>query len=176
MDIFITEVISNTTVNRVLQEIITKKDNDKKKDIMVYIDSQGGGLESGYALYEILKLSGRKIITYAINECFSCAVTVFLAGEERYATNYSNFMVHEPYHEHEHDEETSIAMTTTAYRKYLKELQGATNEYFKLISKHTTLTPQRIKKYIQKTESGDWYFRSSLAKKLGFVTKIGIPF
>ena len=81
-------------------------------------------------------------------------------------------MVHEPYHEHDKE---SI-MTTNSYKKYLKELQGATSEYFKLISKHTTLTPPRIKKYIQKSESGEWYFRSNLAKKLGFVTKIGIPF
>ena len=177
MDIFITDVISNATVNRVLQEIIQKKETkdtkEDKKKIVVYINSQGGDVESGYALYEIFKLSGLKIITYAINEVFSSAITVYLAGDERYATNYSNFMVHEPYHEY--DEDSNTTMTTKSYKKYLKELQGATNEYFKLICKHTVLTPQRLKRYIARAESGDWYFRAALAKKLGFVTKIGAP-
>lgn len=174
MDIFVTDAISNNMVNRILQEILLlKRAPEKEKNIIVYINSQGGDVESGYAIYEILKLSGYKIITYAVNEVFSSAITIFLAGDERYATNYSHFMVHEPYHEY--DEEISTAMTTKSYKKYLKELQGATNEYFKLICKHTSLTPQKIKNYISKTESGDWYFRTNMAKKLGFVTKVGVP-
>jgi len=173
MDIFISGIISNTTVNHVLQEIL-KKEKLQSKTVTVYINSQGGDVESGYAIYEILKLSGLKVITYAISKVFSSAITVYLAGEERYATNYSNFMVHEPYHIY--DEEDVIEMTTTSYKKYLKELQGATNEYFKLISKHTKVTPQTIKKYIAKETEGDWYFQAEIAKKLGFVTKIGVPF
>lgn len=172
MEIFVTDIISNVLVNRVVQEIITKKDQEKNKDktIVVYINSPGGELECGYALYEILKLTGYKIVTYAITECFSSAVTVYLAGDERYAMAYSTFMVHEPYHEYDNE----INLTTKSYRKYLKELQGVTNEYFKLISKHTILTPQKIKQIITK-EKGDWYFTSDVAKKLGFVTKISPP-
>lgn len=174
MDIFITEAITNNTVNRVLQEILLlKKAPEKEKYLTVYVNSQGGDVESGYALYEMFRLSGYKIITCAVNEVFSSAVTVFLAGDERYATNYSHFMVHEPYHEYADDSGTT--MTTKSYRKSLRELQDATNEYFKLICKHTSLTPQKIKNYISRTESGDWYFKSTTAKKLGFVTRIGIP-
>ena len=82
---------------------------------MVYINSPGGEVECGYALYEILKLTGYKIITYAINECFSSAITVYLAGDERCATTYSTFMVHEPYHEY--DNETNL--TTKSYKMSL---------------------------------------------------------
>jgi len=169
MDILITETINNATVNRVLKEILDKKQD---QEIAVYINSHGGEVECGYAIYELLKLSGRKIITYAVNEVFSCAIVIFLAGDERYATNYTNFMVHEPYHEYEEDS----SMNSKEYKKYLKEIIKTTDDYFKLISKHTTLTPQRIKKYVQQAEGGEWYFKSSLAKKLGFVTKIGLPF
>jgi ATP-dependent Clp protease protease subunit len=171
MDIFILEPITNNVVNRVLQEIVANKAN-KDSTLMVYINSVGGDVESAYAIYEILKLSGRKVITYAVSEIFSCAVTVYLAGDERYATEYSNFMIHEPYHEFEQDE-NGLNMTTTSYKRNLKELEEVTNEFFKLISRNTTLTPQRIKNFIHKSKNGDWYFRSGFAKKIGMVTKIG---
>lgn len=169
MDILITETITNATVNRVLKEIL---DHKRDPEITVYVNSQGGEVEAGYAIYEILKLSQKRIITYAVNEVFSCAIIIFLAGDDRCASNYSNFMIHEPYHAHE--EESSI--DSKSYKKYLKELRKTTDDYFKLITKHTTLTPQRIKKYIQQSEEGEWYFKTALAKKLGLVTRIGVPF
>jgi ATP-dependent Clp protease protease subunit len=173
MDIFILEPISNTTVNHVLQEIIKQKES-KDEDLRVYLNSPGGDVQAGYAIYELLKLSGRKVITYAINEVFSCAVAIYLAGEERYATNYSQFMIHEPYHEFEQDDNSGLSMTTSSYKKNLKELEEVTNEYFKVISKHTALTPQKIKNAISKTKSGDWYITAVQAKKFSIVTKIGV--
>ena len=172
MDILITEAISNNTVNRVLQEILIKSDTDKESDIRVYINSPGGDVESGYALYEMLKLLTRRVCTYAVNEVMSSAITVYLAGEERYATNYSNFMIHAPFHELESE---GVSMTTDSYKKNLKELEASTNEYFKMISSNTALTPQKIREYINKT-NGEWYFKGVMAKKLGIVTKIGVPF
>lgn len=169
MDILITEAITNATVTHVLKEILAKKDD--KKVITLYINSPGGDVDAGYAIYDILRLSGRKIITYAVSEVFSCAIILYLAGDERYASNYSNFMVHEPYDEYDKD----ASITTKEYTKSLKELQVTTDDYFKLISKHTTLTPTKIKNYVKRAEDGEWYFKTAMAKKLGFVTKIGIP-
>jgi len=171
MYICINEEITNATVNRILEILLTKDKEDKI--IVVFVNSQGGDVDSSYAIYELLRLSGCKIITYTINECFSSAVIVFLAGEERYATDYSTFMIHEPFHEYESKGATT--MTANSYKINLKELQENTDEYFKLISKHSILTPQKIKTYIAKSEEGDWYIKSSQAKKLGLVTKIGVP-
>lgn len=169
MDIVIAEAISDATVSRVLKEILAKKDD---QEIVVYVDSEGGDVECGYAIYEMLTLSNRRVVTYAVNKVFSCAVTIFLAGDERYASNYSNFMIHEPYHAYDED----ANLTSKSYKKNLKELRKTTDDYFKLIAKHTVLTLPRIKKYVQQAEGGEWYFKTSLAKKLGFVTKIGLPF
>jgi len=176
MDILIAEPITNATVNRVLQEILDRKNSEVglvDDNIVVYINSPGGDVEASYALYELLKLTGRKIYTYAINEVFSCAVVIYLAGAERYATNYSHFMIHEPYHEL--SDESGVNMTTSAYKRNLEELEDATNEYFKLIAQNTDLTNQKIRNYINKTKSGEWHFRGEMAKKVGIVTKIDVP-
>lgn len=168
MHLVIAEPITNVTVNRVLAEILAQKEDP---EIIVYVNSQGGDVDGGYAIYEMLRLSNKKIITHALNEVFSCAITIYLAGDERYAQNYSNFMIHEPFHEFTQE----ISMASAEYRRHLKELKKTTEEYFKLICKVTKLTPQRIKKYVAAAEGGDWYFKPALAKKLGFVTKIGMP-
>lgn len=172
MDILITESITMETANRVLQEMLTKRDTDKRKDIVVYINSHGGELEAGYAIYEMLKCSERKIITCGVGEIYSCALILFLAGAERYAINSTKFMIHEARHIHEDDP----SLTTKEYEKYLKEIQGDTKGYFDLIAKNTRLTTQQIKKHIQKAANGDWNFDVTLAKKLDIVTKIGMPF
>ena len=173
MDIIITESITAETAHRVLQEMLLKRDKEEEpKDIIVYISSRGGELEPGYAIYEMLKCSGRKIITCGIGEVYSCAVALFLAGDERYATSRTKFMIHEV--RHIHGDESSL--TTKEYEKYLKELQDDTAKYFKLISENSKLTPARIKKYLQKAKDGDWHFDVNQAKKFGFVTKVGMPF
>jgi ATP-dependent Clp protease protease subunit len=168
MEILIAEPITEATVNRILAELIMKKEDDL---IVAYINSPGGDVEVAYAIYELFKLSGKQIVTYAVNNIFSCAVVIYLAGDERYASNYSNFMIHEPYHEY--SEEAGLG--SREYKKQLKSIRKTTDDYFKLISRHTTLSPQKIKKYIQTSEEGDWYFKTPLAKKLGLVTKVGLP-
>lgn len=174
MNIFITEDISNTTANRVLQEILKVREAEIEKEksiINVHINSHGGDLEAGYAIYDILRLSGYTINTFAISEVFSSAIIIYLAGDSRYATNYSSFMIHEPRHEYDKDDKDSMSANT--YRRNLKELQIATNEYYKLISKHTTLTPQQLKNFC--SNGRDCYFKTQEAKKWGLVTNVGIP-
>lgn len=168
MEILIAEPISDETVNRIVAEMLIKKEDP---EIIVYLNSHGGDVEAGYAIYELFKLSGKNIVTYAVNSVFSCAIVIYLAGDERYASNYSNFMIHEPYHAY--SEEAGLG--SKEYRQQLKSIKKTTDEYFKLISKHTSLTPEKIRKYLQTTEEGDWYFKSPLAKTLGIVNKIGLP-
>lgn len=179
MNIFITEDISQQVVNRVLNDILINQrsrklsdEKEDKKEIVVYLNSKGGDIEAGYSLYEILKLSGYKIITFAISEVYSSAVMVYLAGDERFATNYSCFMIHEPYHDYSNDDKDPMSISD--YRKNLKELQLSRNEYFKLICKHTSFTQQRLKNFCNNGRS--WYLRTPEAKKWGLVTKVGTPF
>jgi len=169
MNIFITGFIDNNTVNRVLYDIINCPEDEDT--IVVYINSIGGEGECDYAIYEALRLSGKKIITYAVQDIFSAAITIFLAGEERYAHNFSAFMIHEPYH----DDESNDKRTVDTYRHTMNELKKSTTTYFKLISDRTELTPAKIHAHTKKAKDGDWFFDTKTAKALKLVTKIGLP-
>lgn len=165
MNIIIAEEISNATVTYVLKEMLT---NSKDPQINVYINSEGGELDAAYAIYELLRLSGKRVITYALNNVCSAAVVIYLASDERLASNYSTFMIHEPSHEYG----DGARFGTTKYKNNIKDLNKITEDYFKLIAKHTSLTIIRIK---NATADTDWYFKTAHAKKLGLVTKIGLP-
>lgn len=169
MNIFIQDAIANATVNQLLTAILQGDPDDP--DIVVYINSPGGEIDASYAMYDILRLSGKHIITFAVNEIFSCAIVIYLAGDERFATNYSNFMVHEPFHEYG----TDATVTKNQYQRNLKELSSATQEYLSLISNRTKISVPKMKQYMAEAPQNEWFFKTKVAKKYGFVTKIGVP-
>jgi len=168
MNLFITGYITEKTLNRVLFEIITCPEEEEA--IVVYINSHGGEGEYDYAIYEALRLSGKSIITYAAQDVYSAAITVFLAGDMRYAHNYSQFMIHEPYHD-----DNSEKTTVTTYKHALTELKKSTTAYYKLITDRCDLTTAKIQGYTKKALNGDWFFDTKTAKSLKLVTDIGLP-
>lgn len=173
MRLAIMEPITNETVNKVVHEVLLSKANRRDPTIYVYLNSPGGDVDAGYAIYETLRLSGKNIITYAANNVFSCAVIIYLAGELRFANEYSNFMIHEPYHEI--CGEGSSKLNLDEYKKSIDDLTTCIDGYIKLITKRTGLSAAKIKKYIKDAPDGDWYFKTDLAIKLGIVHHIGMP-
>jgi len=167
----IMEPISNETVNRVLEEVLIGRSNRRDPNIFVYINSPGGDVAAGYAIYETLRLSGKRVITYAVNHVYSCAVLIYMAGDVRCANEHSSFMIHEPYHELGDDK-----MNVKAYQKNMEELTECIDGFFDVLCRGTPhLTPAKVKKYLQKAPEGDWYFKSDVAKRLGIVHEIGMP-
>jgi ATP-dependent protease ClpP protease subunit len=64
--------------------------------LIVHINSIGGDVNEGFAIHDVLKASGKKIITQVEGLCASIATIVALAGEERRMTSNSEFMIHCP--------------------------------------------------------------------------------
>jgi ATP-dependent Clp protease protease subunit len=166
----ITEPITHETVNKVLELVLMSKGNRRDDKIFLYINSPGGDIDAGYAIYELLRLSGKKIITYAINQVYSCAVLVYLAGDYRFANNHSMFLIHEPYHEISDDK-----LTIKGYKENIEDLNECVNGFFKILCERSELTMDKIKKALQKSPEGDWFLKIEQAKKLGIVHEIGLP-
>lgn len=168
MNLFIMGIIDDRMVNHTVKKIVEAPPEDPT--IVVYINSTGGEDNCDYAIYQALKLSGKQIITYAANNVFSAAVIIYLAGEYRYAHQYSRFMIHEVYHGENPDKKTA-----GNYVKGAAELRKLTGVYFKLIADNTKLTIPQIKKFVIKAPEQDWDFDTKTAKKFGLVTHLGLP-
>lgn len=170
MKLAIHEPINNEIANRILEEVLKARSCRRDPNIFLYINSPGGDVDAGYSIYESLRMSGKRVITYATNNVYSCAVLIYLAGEYRFAHNHSSFMIHEPYHETGDDR-----MTSKNYSRNLNELNECIDNFFSLICSRCNLTMPKLKKFLQKAPDGEWYFRTDLAMKLGIVHEIGLP-
>ena len=68
----------------------------KADTLVVHIHSRGGNVNDGFAIHDMLKNSGKKIVTIIEGLCASIATVIALAGEERKMTRNSDFMIHNP--------------------------------------------------------------------------------
>jgi len=81
------------TLRDVKDQLAEGKDAD---EFHVHINSKGGGVDEGFAIHDLLKTSGKKIVTYVEGMCASIATIIFLAGEERHITENSTGLIHFP--------------------------------------------------------------------------------
>ena len=139
--------------------------------LFLYINSIGGCTRSALAFYDILRVlsdeKGIEIITQAFDEVYSAAVVLFLAGDQRYATSYTTFLIHEV------SVEESKRKHAEGYKSTALELEKETQILFDLIKKRTKLTQSMIKKKVKAAKENDWIFGVEEAVKFNIVTEQG---
>jgi ATP-dependent Clp protease, protease subunit len=80
------------------KDINNQLTNNKEADtLIVHINSQGGDVYEGFAIHDILRATGKTIITVAEGMVASIATVPFLAGGERRITENSELMIHNPF-------------------------------------------------------------------------------
>ena len=168
MMFYVNNFISHLTLKRFVHFMHEDFGGDT---LYLYINSIGGCTRSALALYEILRVlsddKGIKIITQAFDECYSAALVLFLAGDERYATAYSRFLIHEV------SVEESKSKQAEGYKSTALELEKETQILFDLIKSRTKLTQAIIKKKVKTAKDNDWIFDVEEAFKFNVVTNTG---
>lgn len=101
----LSDTLNNETcgiLSFVILQIIAKDNNNemttknyKRQPIKLYINSDGGDVNDTFGLISIIKKSKTPIYTYCTGYAYSSAFYLFIAGHERFAYDYSIFMVHQ---------------------------------------------------------------------------------
>lgn len=128
--------------------------------IILYINSEGGDLWGGWALFDALELAkahGFKVITVAIGKVQSAATIPFLAGEPKLTTPNAIFTIHEA--------SSWLSGKTSEQKDYLNFLSQCEKRYIELVTSRSKITPRMIR---AKAYRKDWNFTASEAVKLGF--------
>lgn len=68
---------------------------ESRKPIVIYINSPGGCVTSGYALIDAIQASKTPIITVNLGICYSMGLLIYLAGHKRYAMPHATFLMHD---------------------------------------------------------------------------------
>lgn len=96
--IFISDEINDTTANLVVAQLLFLEAEDPDKDIQLYINSPGGSITSGFAIYDTMQYIKPDVSTISVGMCASMGAFLLAAGEQgkRFALPNSEVMIHQP--------------------------------------------------------------------------------
>jgi len=96
--VFIGTEINDQVANTVIAQLLFLRAEDPKKDVNIYVNSPGGLLTSGLAIYDTMKFMGYDINTYCLGLAASMAALILSAGTKgkRFALPNSRIMLHQP--------------------------------------------------------------------------------
>ena len=97
--IFLDGEINDQTADLVIAQLLFLEQENPKKDINLYINSVGGSVTAGLAIYDTIKYISSPVKTICIGQAASMAAVILAAGEkgERYLLPSSRVMIHQPF-------------------------------------------------------------------------------
>lgn len=160
--IFIGTPIDDMVANLVIAQMLFLQMEEPKKDIHLYINSPGGVVTGGIAIYDTMNFLQCDIQTYCIGMAASMSTVLLAAGTKgkRFALPNSRVMIHQP-SGGAGGQTADIAIAAKEILRWRKTL----NE---VISKHTGKTPEQV----EKDSDRDYYMSAPEAKAYGIVDHV----
>lgn len=129
-------------------------------EIHVYINSTGGSVSEGLAIYNVLKNQKAKIHTYDCGFACSAASVVFMAGEERVMFDSSLLMIHNAW--------TYASGNAATFRKQADDLDTITQASVKAYMEKVSISEEEVKRMMD----NETWISAEQAKEYGFATRI----
>ena len=163
--IFLGTPINDEVANNVMAQLIFLEYENPEKDITLYINSPGGYVSAGLAIYDTMQQVRPNIATICIGNCASMAAVLLAAGTKgkRYALPHSRIMLHQP----------SGAATgqSTDIQITAKEIIRTKDTLAEIVAKHTGKSIDEVR---EKTDR-DFYMGPEEAKAFGVIDEVFVP-
>lgn len=155
------EVTPQLSASIICQLLFLEKE-DPKAPIKIYINSPGGSVSDGLAIYDMMKHVSCPVETYCVGMAASMAAVLLMAGDKgkRYAMPNSVVMIHQP-----SGGCRGQASDIQIQAERIIELKTKLN---KIIQNSTNLTPDEITVYVER----DTYIEPQKAKEWGIIDKV----
>ncbi len=131
------------------------------KDVLVNINSPGGDIGVGFAIYDLLKTSDKNITTKTTGLCASIATVIQFAGDVRIMTENSEFMIHNPYYE-------NVKGDAEELREYADQIEETETRIKDFYSEFTELSVDILDGLMKDTT----WLTPEEALEFGFITEI----
>jgi ATP-dependent Clp protease proteolytic subunit ClpP (EC 3.4.21.92) len=160
--IFLGTAIDDHVANLVIAQLLFLEAEDPEKDIMLYINSPGGMVSAGLAIYDTMQYIKPDVCTICVGQAASMAAVLLAAGAKgkRYALPHSRIMIHQPMGAFQ-----GQATEVEIQAKEILRLRDILNE---ILAKHTGQDKRRIAKDTDR----DFYMSSEEAQKYGIIDHI----
>jgi ATP-dependent Clp protease, protease subunit len=163
--IFIGSEINDHVANVVVAQLLFLKMEDPKKDVHIYINSVGGVISAGLAIFDTLQWLGCNVNTYCIGQAFSMGALLLTAGTKgrRYALPNSRIMIHQPY--------GGVGGTSADIAIQAKEIIYLKRRVIEIMAERTGQDFDRI----HTDSERDFYMSPEEAKEYGLIDEVIVP-
>ncbi|MBW1614946.1 MAG: ATP-dependent Clp endopeptidase proteolytic subunit ClpP [Deltaproteobacteria bacterium] len=160
--VFLGSAVDDNIANLVIAQLLYLESEDSEKEINFYINSPGGSVTAGLAIYDTMQYIKPKISTLCIGQAASMAAVLLAAGanDKRYALPNARILIHQPMGGSQ-GQASDIAIQA-------KEILRMKNALDEILSFHTG---QQIAK-IEKDTDRDFFMTSEQGKKYGIIDEV----
>jgi len=160
--IFLSGPIDDNISNLVVAQLLFLESENPEKDISIYINSPGGSISAGLAIYDTMQFISSSVSTLCIGQAASMGALLLAGGDKgkRYVLPNSRIMIHQPL--------GGFQGQASGFEVHAKEIVHMKKVVNEILAKHTG---QTIKK-IEKDTDRDNFLDANAAIKYGIVDKV----
>ena len=160
--IFIGTAIDDLVANLIIAQILFLQMEDQDKDISIYINTPGGSVTSGLAIYDTMQFIKPDVNTYCVGQATSMGALLLAAGTagKRFALPHSRIMIHQPW-----GGVQGAASDISIQAQEILRLRASLEE---ILAKHTKQPLEKIKK----DSDRDYFMSAEEAKAYGIVDEV----
>jgi ATP-dependent Clp protease, protease subunit len=160
--VFIGTPIDDTIANLIIAQILFLQMEDPTKDINIYVNSPGGSVTAGLAIYDTLQFVKCDVATYCLGQAASMGAVLLAAGTKgkRFSLPFARVMIHQPWGGAQ-GSASDISIQATEILKMKKQLNG-------ILAKHTGQSIEAI----EKDTDRDYFMSAEESKKYGIVDHV----
>lgn len=161
--IFLGTPIDDNVANVVTAQLLFLEAEDPDKDIHVYINSPGGSISAGMAIYDTMQYIRPNVSTICIGQAASMGALLLAAGTpgKRFALPNSRILIHQP-------SMSGLAGQATDIDIHAKEILRLREAMNTILAKHTGQNLERIEKDVER----DYIMTAKQAKEYGVVDQV----
>lgn len=160
--VFIGTPIDDVIANLIIAQILFLNMEDPSKDINVYVNSPGGSVTAGLAIYDTMRFVKCDVATYCLGQAASMGSLLLAAGTKgkRYALPNARVMIHQPW--------GGTQGTASDIHIQAKEILKLKDQLNKILASHTGKSVEQI----EKDTDRDYFMSAEEAKNYGIVDQV----
>jgi ATP-dependent Clp protease protease subunit len=161
--IFIGTPIDDNVANLVTAQLLFLEAEDPERDISLYINSPGGSITAGLAIYDTIQFIRNNVTTICVGQAASMAAVLLAAGsaKKRFALPHSRILIHQPWMSGIQGQATDIDI-------HAKEIIRIRTILNKILATHTGQPLERIEKDVER----DYIMTADQSKEYGIIDEV----
>ena len=160
--IFIGTPIDDTVANLIIAQLLFLQSEDASKDISLYINSPGGSVTAGLAIYDTMQFVKPDVCTYCIGQAASMGALLLTAGTKgkRFCLPFSRVMIHQPW--------GGVQGQASDISIQAKEILRMKDEINQILAKHTGQLLDKV----QRDTDRDFFMGAKESKEYGLIDEV----